>query len=87
MIKKPRFMVKCSIMEHHDIRQSAQMLTPSGTGLEPEDKLAVAIIRQAYYDVQKGTKGQRKDALTYFSSPFFDNHCALLDMRPEDLKL
>lgn len=76
-------------MEHHDIRQSgpARMLLPPRPDLEPEDKLAVAIIRQAYHDAIKGNETQRLDALDYFRSPFFVDHCALLDVLPDKLQL
>lgn len=82
-------MVKCFTMKHHDIRQdvSARMLTPPVGEWDPVDRLAVAIIRQAYKDVKGSNQEAKTDALQYFAGGDFANHCALLDVRPERLQL
>lgn len=48
----------------------------------PEDKLAVAIIRQAAKDL-RGPAGLRKDAQTFFASSWYADLMTLLDLPPE----
>lgn len=63
------------------------MLTPPVGEWDPVDRLAVAIIRQAYKDVKGSNQEAKTDALQYFAGGDFANHCALLDVRPERLQL
>lgn len=73
-------------MERHDIRQQGGVFIGQGEPIrQPIDNLTAAVIRFAYRDATRGTKAQREDALDYFRSPFFVDHCDLLDLQPDRL--
>lgn len=53
---------------------------------EPEERLAVAIIRRALYDLTGASLYHRYDALKYFRGPNFAADCAALGLGLHDMQ-
>ena len=59
---------------------------PDLSEFEPEERLAVAIIRRALYDLTGASLYHRYDALKYFRGPNFAADCAALGLGLHDMQ-